>query len=109
MAESRPSRILDILRELKSQTSGERVAVLKRISAQTSRLSCYINLKRWGRDDGISESLYDNHFYGQWTPYAFEVWGIINCLSWHILADDDLVVRVMAAVSPPHLKHFVKS
>ena len=89
---------LDDLRELRSQPTARRKEILKRISA-VSRISCYIGLKRWGRDDGISQALYDNHFYGQWTPYTFQVWEIVNCISWHMLADDDHSVRIAAAVS----------
>jgi hypothetical protein len=91
--------IVVILRELRSQTAGQRSDVLRKIAARCSRLGCYISLKRWGRDDGISESLYDNHYYGQWTPYTFKVWEIINALSWYMLSDDDILVQESAAVS----------
>ncbi len=87
------------LRELKAQPSARRIAVLKKVKTLYSRASCYISLKRWGRDDGISQALYDDHFYGQWTRNAFEVLEMVNCISWHMLADDESSVRIAAAVS----------
>ena len=89
------------LRELKTQPSARRVALLKKLKTLYSRTSCYISLKRWGRDDGISQALYDDHFYGQWTRNAFEVLEMVNFISWHMLADTEPSVRIAAAVSDP--------
>ena len=62
------------------------------------RISCYISLKRWANEGGPSQSLYDNHHYGQWTPHAFGVWEIVNTISRHMFTDEDHSVRICAAV-----------
>ncbi len=90
--------LLDGLQGLESDDPSQRISTLKNLASKNERISCYISLKRWTNDNGLSQSHYDNHHYGQWTPHAFSAWEIVNTISRHMLKDEDHSVRVSAAV-----------
>jgi hypothetical protein len=92
----------DSLQGLESDFPCHRVSTLKNlaslVASKKNRMSCYISLKRWTDENGLSQSLYDNHHYGQWTPHAFGIWEIVNTISRELLTDEDHSVRISAAV-----------